>query len=388
MKSKRLIAALCTAAMLLSFTACDSSTNDTINLSSNTTTLDFQEPLMPESSSGKTEVSTTLSNDSADAIEILNDIVEKDIENSISTLNADYEQLKMDIDTYAKYLESIDKMEAFYTKVYDVNNSLCLKMYEYSLEYAELIVTSEKSNDDKYDDLEALYDTIYDDAGDEIYDEIYDGILSEMYDDFYDGTLNDAYDTAPYSEWSDARSDEYDWWSDTRSDVYDDWSDFRSDVYGFWSDIRSEVWSDDMEKAQKKIDDFREDIEKLKSKSSQLETVNPSVEVTPTTSFDETTATETVPTTNNLVDGMRPEIKEALDSYEAFFDEYCNFMKKMKESPNDLSLLGDYTVYMTQYTETMEKIDALNNGSLNDAELKYYLEVVNRINVKLLEAAL
>lgn len=45
----------------------------------------------------------------------------------------------------------------------------------------------------------------------------------------------------------------------------------------------------------------------------------------------------------NLVDGMRPEFKEAMDAYEAFFDDYCDFMKKFNESPDDLSLLGEYT---------------------------------------------
>ena len=45
-----------------------------------------------------------------------------------------------------------------------------------------------------------------------MYDGIYDGILEDMYDDFYDGLLDDAYDNeeySEYSEWSDARSDEY-----------------------------------------------------------------------------------------------------------------------------------------------------------------------------------
>ena len=137
-------------------------------------------------------------------------------------------------------------------------------MYDYSLYYAELIIKSDKSNGDKYDDLEELYENIYENAGEKIYDEIYDGILDKMYKDFYDGILEDAYDNAPYDEWSDARSDEYDWWSDTRSNTYDDWSDCRSDVYDFWSDIRSEIWDDDIQKAEKKMKDFQEEIDKLK----------------------------------------------------------------------------------------------------------------------------
>lgn len=43
--------------------------------------------------------------------------------------------------------------------------------------------------------------------------------------------------------------------------------------------------------------------------------------------------------------GIRPEIKEALDSYEKFFDEYCAFMKKYSENPSDLSLIMSFATY-------------------------------------------
>ena len=87
-------------------------------------------------------------------------------------------------------------------------------------------------------------------------------------------------------------------------------------------------------------------------------------------------------------DDIRPEFKEAMDSYEEFFKEYCEFMKKMKENPNDISLLLSYTQYMTQYAEMMQKMEAMDDGTLNDAELQYYLEVTGRITQMLYEAAL
>lgn len=90
----------------------------------------------------------------------------------------------------------------------------------------------------------------------------------------------------------------------------------------------------------------------------------------------------------NLVDGMRPEFKEAMDSYEAFIDEYCDFMKKYAESPTDVELLAEYADYMSQYTETMKKIDAVDEAELSDAELQYYLEVTGRVTQKLAETAM
>ena len=200
------------------------------------------------------------------SLEELEETILKDVEDSITILTAEYEKLVAEINTYDKYLENTSDIEAFYAKVLSDTENLCFRMYQYSVDYAEVILSSDKSNDDKYDDLDDIYDCIYDDAGDEIYDEIYDGILDDMYDNFYDGILDNAYDNAPYREWSDARSNEYEWWSDARSDVYEFWSDTRSDVYEFWSDMRSDIWNDDIEKAKNTLDDFQKDIEKLKGK--------------------------------------------------------------------------------------------------------------------------
>lgn len=389
MKSNRLIALLCTTAMLVSFTACSSKNNDE-NKSSSETTSSSAEATDKQDTESKTEASKEETKaPSANTDGDLEDIVIKDVEDTVAALNAEYEGLKAEIDTYSKYLSNTDKMEAFYEKICNTNYSLCVRMYEYSLDYAESIVNSDMSNDDKYDEIEELYDSIYDDAGDEIYDGIYDGILEDMYDDFYDGLLDDAYDNEEYSEygeWSDARSDEYEWWSDTRSQVYEDWSDMRSDIYEFQSDLRGELWSDDIDKALKKIEDFRKDIEKLKKDAGQTESNSTSDEEDNTTPDTETEAPEEDKPAENLVDGMRPEFKEALDSYEDFFDEYCEFMKKYNESPDDLSLILEYTDYLTQYYETMDKMSALDDGEMNDAELKYYLEVTTRINGKLRDA--
>ena len=319
--------------------------------------------------------------------EELNEAVSTDVEDTISAIKLEYEKLVTEIDTYEMYLESTDKVEAFYKKVYDDTKNLCIRMREYSINYAEAIMASDKSNDDKYKDFEGLYDCIYDDAGDDIYDEIYDGILDDIYDDFYDGILDDAYDNgAPYDEWSDARSNEYDWWSDARSDVYDEWSDFRSDVYDFWSDMRSELWDDDIERAEEKIVDFQEDVEKLKHKGTQSNTQTSNEENDSDATLKEAETNDSN-TNNELVDGICPEFKEAMDSYEAFYDEYCEIIKKYTENPSDIELLADYTDMLSKAAEMTEKFDAWENSDLNSAELKYYLDVNNRVTKKLLDAS-
>ena len=109
-----------------------------------------------------------------------------------------------------------------------------------------------------------------------------------------------------------------------------------------------------------------------------------------TTAEEKTETTKEVETTANSgssTDGIRPEIKEAIDSYEAFFDEYIAFMQSYAENDAPFDMLSDYLDYMTKYADMMQKLDELSNEDLNDAELAYYLEVSARINQKLLDAA-
>lgn len=89
-----------------------------------------------------------------------------------------------------------------------------------------------------------------------------------------------------------------------------------------------------------------------------------------------------------LIDGMRPEFKKAMDSYEEFMNEYCEFMEKYAESDGtDVGLLADYASYMSKYTDVVEDFEAWDDGEMNTAETAYYLDVQTRVSKKLLEVA-
>lgn len=89
-----------------------------------------------------------------------------------------------------------------------------------------------------------------------------------------------------------------------------------------------------------------------------------------------------------LVDGLRPEFKKAMDSYETFMNEYCDFMKKYAESDGtDIGLLADYTEYMSKYANVVEDFEAWDSEEMNTAETAYYLDVQTRINKRLLEVS-
>ena len=59
---------------------------------------------------------------------------------------------------------------------------------------------------------------------------------------------------------------------------------------------------------------------------------------------------------------------------------------KYSQSKDDMSMMMDYLTWMTDYAETMEKLDEIDEGSLSPAEDAYYLEVMIRIEKKSLEA--
>ena len=173
---KKLFALLLSFALVLSLAACGGETTPTNSDN-------------PPATSQNEENTENDKSENATSLDGLAEIVATDVEDTIFTLTAEYDKLVADIDTYDKYLENTDRIEAFYAKVFADTQALCIKMREYSVDYAETILSSDNSNDDKYDDFDELYDSIYEDAGDEIYDGIYDGILDDMYDDFYDGIL-------------------------------------------------------------------------------------------------------------------------------------------------------------------------------------------------------
>lgn len=81
------------------------------------------------------------------------------------------------------------------------------------------------------------------------------------------------------------------------------------------------------------------------------------------------------------------DFKASMDSYEQFFDQYVEFMKKYKDSGDSINMLADYTKMMQQYTDTMNKLNAIDQNSLSAADEAYYLEVMGRITQKLASVA-
>lgn len=84
---------------------------------------------------------------------------------------------------------------------------------------------------------------------------------------------------------------------------------------------------------------------------------------------------------------LSPDFKKTMDDYEAWFDHYCDVMKKYEENPSDLELLSEMSDLLTEETKMLDEMENMDQSEMNTAELAYYLEVTARIEKKLLEVA-
>ena len=116
------------------------------------------------------------------------------------------------------------------------------------------------------------------------------------------------------------------------------------------------------------------------------ETAEPAADVAATEPVAET-VTEAAAQDPNVV---TPSFKEMMDSYEAFMNQYCDFMEKytadgaMDDPLAAASMLADYASMMQQYADWAEKIDAIDEETLTPADDAYYIEVNARVAARLI----
>lgn len=328
--------------------------------------------------------SSDMSVDSTELAEILTEIT-NDYSITITYLTEELASVYDTIgDTYNGYVNNEDVLFDWYELVLEETEKLYERTEGYVAAYYKLVASTGSSDDDAVEDaMDEIYDVVYEDTLEELYDTIYEDTFDEVYEKYYEEILEDAKDSADFGDWLDIRSDFYSEWLDSRSDFYSDWLDFRSDFYGDWLDIRGEFWAGNFD-----VDSFLEEITTLPDLPQKNE--EPPAPESPQTSEKTPEEKEQqMPSEekDKLVDGMRPEFKEAMDSYEAFYDEYCDFLQEYEKNPTDLKLIMEYAGMVSKLADMEEKFEAWNDGDLNNAEMKYYLEVTNRISQKLIDVA-
>ena len=76
-----------------------------------------------------------------------------------------------------------------------------------------------------------------------------------------------------------------------------------------------------------------------------------------------------------------------MDAYEAFYKDYCDFMKKYSENLADLSMLTEYASMLVKLNEMNQAFESWDSADMNNEELKYYLDVNNRVTKMLVDVA-
>ena len=85
---------------------------------------------------------------------------------------------------------------------------------------------------------------------------------------------------------------------------------------------------------------------------------------------------------------IRPEFKEAMDSYEAFFDEYVETMKLYESDPTNAETLMQMSEMVSKEATMLKEFDDWEKeDNMTMAETAYYLEVQSRIYAKLAEVS-
>lgn len=130
------------------------------------------------------------------------------------------------------------------------------------------------------------------------------------------------------------------------------------------------------------------EIEKIENDLGDTEVEEESVPETEEKTEQEEEPEQTEPEeTIVLINGMRPEFKEAMDAYEDFYKEYCDFFKEYEENPTNLTLIAKYGELMVKAAEMDEAFGKWDEEEMNNAELKYYLDVNNRVMKMLVDVA-
>ena len=169
------------------------------------------------------------------------------------------------------------------------------------------------------------------------------------------------------------------------------------DFNDYVEDLKEEGFDIDHYKTDKSYSAKNKDGYKVSVSYEGFNIIRISISLSEEDTDEEETTTEKVDKTENktdnkkeessdMVDGMRKEFKEAMDSYEEFIDEYIAFMKKYSNSNGtDAELLKDYGTYMSKYTKAVEAFEKWEDDDLNSKEEAYYIKVQTRVSKKLLE---
>ena len=129
-----------------------------------------------------------------------------------------------------------------------------------------------------------------------------------------------------------------------------------------------------------------EDIDEPEETTTTTTTEQTKPTTTETTEATTESSAEETTESSAALTGIRPEFQEAMDDYEAFYDEYIAFMRNYTSAePTDaLGMMADYSRLMSSMAEYNESIDRMSDEPMSTEEALLYDEVTARVTAKIL----
>ena len=147
-----------------------------------------------------------------------------------------------------------------------------------------------------------------------------------------------------------------------------------SDAEGNELVIRSEQFG----RMSLEVSRYKEPEETAEPEPTPEETAEPEPDPTPEPAEEKAPAAS----------GIRPEFQKSMDDYEAFYDQYIEFMQKYASSDNPVSMMTDYLALMSKAEEMDRSISKVDESELSDEELELYIDVTTRVTNKLAKASI
>lgn len=215
---------------------------------------------LPNSISENVVFDTTIK--SITSTEEFDTIVMNQVFECILALNNEWISLSNDINTYDKYSKDSDKVEDLYNHLADASESILVMIQKYGISYAKLVLESKSSSEDKYNDIEDFSYCIYEDACGMVEDKIYNCILGQMKDYYYNGMLKNAKNDEDFDDWSVVYNNDSRRWSKAYNKVGAKVLLARSDIKNYYKRLRDALAGNDINEANKALQDFIRDVEK------------------------------------------------------------------------------------------------------------------------------
>lgn len=291
-----------------------------------------------------------------------------------ATTEEETQQLLQELgEDYDGYVKATDAVAAYYTALQERADELYADFLTCEVDYFKWVAGQGLEDYETWDRAMDDFYRAWDRAMEDWYD-AWDYALDDVYDRC-DGLIDDAPDEVPYQETSDAWTAMYRAHSAAWTDLYRSHSDAWTEMYRAYSDVWSGFY------------DENTDVDALlgRSGTDAEEPQDTDAQEAPSETAADPEPKETAAEPTAASATSDPDFRAAMDSYEAFFDEYVAFMKSYEESSDPTSMLADYLTLMTQYTETMQALESIDEDELSDADALYYAEVSLRISQKLLE---